>query len=57
MNTQNLIARTTITFVALALAGIFMTVGAKTMIALTIFIPVGHAVDAIGIRCFLIGTL
>ena len=36
MNTKTLITRTTLTFVALALAGIFMAVGAKTMT---------HAVD------------
>jgi hypothetical protein len=31
MNTKTLITRTTVTFIALALAGIFMAVGAKTM--------------------------
>jgi len=57
MNTKNLIARTTLTFVALTIAGIFMTVSAKTMIDAvdqSILISVGSAVFGAGLAFFLI---
>jgi len=57
MNTKNLIIRTTVTFVALALAGIFMAVGAKTMtdtVDQSILISVGSALFAAALAFFLI---
>ena len=57
MNTKNLIARTTVTFVALATAGIFMAVGAKTMtdaVDQSILISVGSALFGAGLAFFLV---
>jgi len=57
MNTKNLIARTTITFVALALAGIFMVVGAKTLtdtVDQSILISVGSALFGAALAFFLV---
>jgi len=57
MNTKNLIARTAITFVALALAGIFMAVGAKTMtdaVDQSILIAVGSALFGAALAFFLV---
>ena len=57
MNTKNLIARTTLTFVALAVAGIFMAVGAKTMtdaVDQSILISVGSALFGAALAFFLV---
>ena len=57
MNTKTLITRTAVTFVALALAGIFMAVGAKTMpdaIDQSILIAVGSALFGAGLTFFLV---
>jgi len=57
MNTKNLIARTTLTFVALAVVGIFMAVGAKTMtdaVDQSILISVGSALFGAGLAFFLV---
>ena len=57
MNTKTLIARTTVTFVALAIAGIFMAVGAKTMtdaVDQSILISVGSALFGAGLAFFLV---
>ena len=57
MNTKNLIARTTLTFVALALTGIFMAVGAKTMtdaVDRSILISVGSALFGAALAFFLV---
>lgn len=57
MNTKTLITRTTITFVALMLGGIFMAVGAKTMtdpVDQSILIAVGSALFGAGLAFFLV---
>lgn len=57
MNTKTLIARTTITFVALAVTGIFMAVGAKNMIDAvdqSILISVGSALFGAALAFFLV---
>lgn len=57
MNTKNLISRTTLTFVALAVSGILMTVGAKIMadaVDQSILISVGSAVFGAGLTFFLV---
>jgi len=57
MNTKNLIVRTTVAFVALALAGIFMAVGAKTMadaVDQSILISVGSALLGAALAFFLV---
>ena len=57
MNTKTLIARTTVTFALLAIAGIFMAVGAKTMTAgtdQTILISVGSAMFGGALAFFLV---
>lgn len=57
INTKTLIARTTVTFVALALAGIFMAVGAKTMtdaVDRSILISVGSALFGAALAFFLV---
>ena len=57
MNTKNLIVRTSVTFVALALAGIFMAVGAKTLtdaIDQNILISVGSALFGAALAFFLV---
>ena len=57
MNTKTLITRTTLTFVALALAGIFMAVGAKTLtdaVDQSILIAVGSALFGAGLAFFLV---
>ena len=57
MNTKNLIARTTLTFVALAVTGIFMAVGAKTMtdaVDRSILISVGSALFGAALAFFLV---
>lgn len=57
MNTKTLITRTTVTFVALALAGIFMAVGAKTLsdaVDQSILIAVGSALFGAGLAFFLV---
>ena len=57
MNTKSLIARTTLTFVALAVSGIFMAVGAKTMtdvVDQSILISVGSALFGAGLAFFLV---
>jgi hypothetical protein len=57
MNTKTLITRTTVTFIALALAGIFMAVGAKTMpdpVDQSILIAVGSALFGAGLAFFLV---
>lgn len=57
MSTKNLIVRTTVTFVALALAGIFMAVGAKTMtdaVDQSILISVGSALFGGALAFFLV---
>ena len=57
MNTKTLITRTIVTFVILALAGIFMAVGAKTMtdaVDRTILISVGSAMFGAALAFFLV---
>ena len=57
MNTKTLIARTTLTFIALALAGIFMAVGAKTLtnaVDQSILIAVGAALFGAALTFFLV---
>ena len=57
MNIKNLIARTTLTFVALALTGIFMAVGAKTVtdaVDQSILISVGSALFGAALAFFLV---
>ena len=57
MNTKTLITRTTLTFVVLALAGIFMAVGAKTMthaVDQSILIAVGSALFGAALAFFLV---
>ena len=57
MNTKTLITRTTVTFITLAIAGILMTVGAKTMPAgvdQTILISVGSAMFGAALAFFLV---
>lgn len=57
MDTKDLIVRTTVTFVALALAGIFMAVGAKTMtnaVDQSILISVGSALFGAALAFFLV---
>lgn len=57
MNTKTLITRTTLTFIPLALAGILMTVGAKTMtdaVDQSILISVGSALFGAALAFFLI---
>ena len=57
MNTKNLITRTTVTFIALAIGGIVMVLSAKTMtdvVDQSILISVGSAVFGAGLAFFLI---
>ena len=57
MNTKTLITRTTVTFVALALAGILMAVGSKTMtdsVDQLILIAVGSALFGASLCFFLV---
>lgn len=57
MNTKTLIVRTTVTFAVMAIAGIFMAVGAKTMTAgvdQTILISVGSALFGAALAFFLV---
>ena len=57
MNTKSLIVRTTVTFVALAVAGIFMAVGAKTMttaVDQSVLISVGSALFGAALAFFLV---
>ena len=57
MNTKNLIARTILTFVALAVSGILMVVGAKTMtdaVDQSILISVGSALFGAALAFFLV---
>jgi hypothetical protein len=57
MNTKTLITRTTVTFVILAMTGIFMAVGAKTMptgIDQTILVSVGSALFGAALAFFLV---
>ena len=57
MNNKTLITRTTLTFVALALAGIFIAVSAKTMIDpvdQSILIAVGSAIFGAALAFFLV---
>jgi len=57
MNTNTLITRTTVTFIALAMVGILMAVGAKTMPAgvdQTILISVGSALFGAALAFFLV---
>ena len=57
MNTKDLITRTTLTFVSLALVGIFMAVGAKTMtegVDQSILISVGSALFGAALTFFLV---
>ena len=57
MDTKTLITRTTITFVALTLGGIFMAVGAKTLtdpVDQTILISVGSAIFGASLAFFLV---
>ena len=57
MNTKNLITRTTVTFVGLAIGGIIMVVSAKTMtdpVDQNILISVGSAVFGAGLAFFLV---
>ena len=57
MNTKNLITRTAVTFVGLAIGGIIMAVSAKTMtdpIDQSILISVGSAVFGAGLAFFLV---
>lgn len=57
MNIKNLIARTTLTFVALALTGILVAVGAKTVtdaVDQSILISVGSALFGAALAFFLV---
>lgn len=57
MNTKTLIARTTVTFAALAASGIFMAVSAKTMtdaVDQSILIAVGSALFGAALAFFLV---
>jgi hypothetical protein len=57
MITKNLVTRTSITFVGLAIAGILMAVGAKTMtepVDQMILIAVGSALFGAGLSFFLV---
>jgi hypothetical protein len=57
MNTKDLITRTTLTFVSLALVGIFMAVGAKTMdegVDQNILISIGSALFGAALTFFLV---
>jgi hypothetical protein len=57
MNTKDLITRTTLTLVFLALVGIFMAVGAKTMaegVDQNILISVGSALFGAALAFFLV---
>jgi hypothetical protein len=57
MNTKIVIARTTLTFVALAMVGIFMAVGARTMtdaVDQSILISVGSALFGGALAFFLV---
>jgi hypothetical protein len=57
MNTKTLITRTTLTFVALTLVGIFMAVGAKTVsdaVDQSILISVGSAIFGAALAFFLV---
>ena len=57
MNTKNMIVRTTLIFVALAVTGIFMAVGAKTMtdaVDQSILISVGSALFGAALAFFLV---
>ncbi len=57
MNTKTLITRTTVTFVILTLAGIFMAVSAKTMtdaVDQLILIAVGSALFGAALSFFLV---
>jgi hypothetical protein len=57
MNTKDLITRTTLTFVSLALVGIFMAAGAKTMaegVDQSILISVGSALFGAALAFFLV---
>ena len=57
MNTKTLVTRTTITFVALAVGGIFMAIGAKTLtdpVDQTILISVGSAIFGAALTFFLV---
>lgn len=57
MNTKTLIVRTTVTFAVMAIAGILMAVGAKTMTAgvdQTILISVGSALFGAALAFFLV---
>ena len=57
MNTRDLITRTTFTFIALAIAGILMAVGAKTMtdtVDQFILIAVGSALFGAALSFFLV---
>jgi len=57
MNTKNLITRTSITFISLAIAGILMAVGAKTLtdaVDQLILIAVGSALFGAALSFFLV---
>lgn len=57
MNTRTLITRTTVTFVGLAIGGILMVVGAKTMtdaVDQSILISVGSALFGAALAFFLV---
>ncbi len=57
MNTKTSITRTAVTFALLAMAGIFMAVGAKTMptgIDQTILVSVGSAMFGAALAFFLV---
>lgn len=57
MNTKTLITRTAVTFALLAIAGILMAVGAKTMptgVDQTILISVGSALFGAALAFFLV---
>lgn len=57
MNTKTLITRTTLTFAALAIGGILMVVGAKTMpdaVDQSILISVGSALFGAALAFFLV---
>ena len=57
MNTKNVVTRTVVTFVALAVAGISLAVGAKFMMDVleqTIMIAVGSAMFGASLTFFLI---
>lgn len=57
MNTKNLITRTAVTFVGLAIGGIIMVLSAKTMtdpVDQSVLISVGSAVFGAGLAFFLV---